>query len=77
MYNQEDDKLLFEIKPLEDDVNIKGEVYSYKGGAPKLQLTRISNDGKFLKLGRLSLSEVKFLQGEINDIVERMENFKQ
>jgi hypothetical protein len=66
-YNQNDDKLIKEFKV--DDINVTIGIYSYKGGEPKVQLTRVDAE-KFLKLGRLSIREIEFIQSCIDEVVD-------
>ena len=72
MYNQDDDKLIKEFG--KDGVNVKIGIYSYKGAVPKLQLTRTSETQNFMKLGRMSIDEVKFLRDNIDEIIESLES---
>jgi hypothetical protein len=74
MYNQDDDKLIKEFE--EDGINIKVGIYSYKGGNPKIQITRKSEERQFIKLGRLNIDEIKFLKSHMDEIIEVVESVK-
>jgi hypothetical protein len=71
MYNQDDDKLIKEF--VKEGISVKIGIYSYKGSAPKLQLTRTSEPQHFVKLGRMTIDEAKFLRDNINEIIESLE----
>ncbi len=50
--------------------NIEFKVASYKGGEPKLQLTRIRSDGAHQKLGRLTQDEIKRVRDKLTELLE-------
>jgi len=52
------------------------KIYSYNNSQPKLQIqrTRLENGSdRFLKLGRLTLDEIKFIKESIDSIIETIE----
>ena len=75
-YDQNRDKLikLFEMK--KEKGSLLCSIFSYDGGKPKLGFTRSfeKKDGTtgYGNLGRMTLDEIKFLEENLNEIVEIM-----
>ena len=72
-YNEQVDKVLKEWESETFLISVR----SYKEGVPKLQVgPRIVQGGReasFVRLGRLSLDEVKFLNSCLNQVIKVME----
>lgn len=77
MYEQEMDKLikLFEYK--QEKGSLLFSIFSYKGGIPKLGITRSfeKKDGTigYSNSGRLNIDEIKFFKNNYDEIINIIE----
>ena len=76
-YNNSLDKCLFSKSHETDTSRLTVSIYSYNGGANKLQIARENKDDvgdyKFAKLGRMSKEEIKAVIPLIQDALKEME----